>query len=332
MEIEAFHSDNGGEFTSDTYKQTITESGAKKTTIIANTPNMNPVAEGAFWRIFCIVRALLKDAGLPNNMWAHAFTHALYLLNRLPTKRDGKWTTPYELVMGRKPNVAHLRLFGCLCHALIVKEQRDGKLGDVAQTGFNLGISRHKRGWIVFIPSTGKTIVSRTVRFEERVMYKDASKIPGVLPLPNAEDDSDDEDEFEIVANDGSGPAIRAGRQCATPGCQQRTWHLGPCGPMPNRLPDTALPSARTRSQNTAAHQIRHQPHHENEIEDLSTFANPEWNIDTVQYTAMRACGFAAETAHAFAVACATNAQLKTLRDKDGKISQKGSLAASKKQ
>ena len=113
---------------------------------------MNPIAEGSFWRIMCVTRALLKQSGIPNTFWPYAFMLAIWILNRTPRflnakqqkelKVPSKWVTSYELVTKRKPNLAHLRIFGCRAYTIIDKPQREGKLGDIAYEGWHLGLCR----------------------------------------------------------------------------------------------------------------------------------------------------------------------------------------------
>lgn len=76
------------------------------------------------------------------------------LLNRSPTKSI-KGKTPYEVWHGRKPQVGHLRTFGCVCH---VKKIGTG-LGKMSETG--------TKGYRFFDPSTERLHVSRDVLFEE---------------------------------------------------------------------------------------------------------------------------------------------------------------------
>ncbi|KAG6467872.1 hypothetical protein ZIOFF_072436 [Zingiber officinale] len=52
---------------------------------------------------------------MPARFWGEAVRHAVYLLNRLPTKALGD-RTPFEAWMGRKPHLAHLRVFGCVAY------------------------------------------------------------------------------------------------------------------------------------------------------------------------------------------------------------------------
>ena len=189
--IKEFHSDNGGEFMSNEYIEHILESGANKTTIVPMMPNQNAIAEGAFWRIFSIVRALLKESGLGKEHWAAAAVHAAYILNRTPKLRGKRWVTPYELLTGRKPNLNYVRIFGCSAHGLIPKLKREGKLADLSQAGYYLGKSRTQRGFLLFIPGEKKYRVYRTAKFHENIMYKTRTPVPS--EERTAEDDDDEE-------------------------------------------------------------------------------------------------------------------------------------------
>lgn len=51
-------------------------------------------------------------------MWGKAVRQDIYLLNRLPT-RVLSGMTPYEAWKGKKPNLEHIRLFGCLAYMKI---------------------------------------------------------------------------------------------------------------------------------------------------------------------------------------------------------------------
>jgi len=72
------------------------------------------VAERAIEVLTVAARAMLHDAGLPQILWAEAFSIATYLCNRTPTRAlDG--LTPFELLYGMKPDLADLRTFGAPC-------------------------------------------------------------------------------------------------------------------------------------------------------------------------------------------------------------------------
>ena len=71
-----------------------------------------------------MVRFMMRFAGLPISFWGYALESACYILNRVPSKSIAK--TPYEMRMGRKPVLSHLRVWGCLAY---VKRFLTDKLG-----------------------------------------------------------------------------------------------------------------------------------------------------------------------------------------------------------
>lgn len=65
-----------------------------------------------------MTRSCLKSMSVPNYLWGEGIIHSTSLLNRIAT-RALKDLTVYEAFRGRKPNIAHLRTFGCICYAKI---------------------------------------------------------------------------------------------------------------------------------------------------------------------------------------------------------------------
>ncbi|GBL76862.1 Retrovirus-related Pol polyprotein from transposon TNT 1-94 [Araneus ventricosus] len=116
-----------------------------------------------------MARCLLSEANLPQRFWAEAVMTATYLQNRLPTKPNK--TTPYELWTNRKPDLSHIRVFGCKAYAYIQKQKR-GKLDDKAVEGIFLGYDYRSKGYRIYLGDK-KIMISRTVKFIEN-------------PLPNA--------------------------------------------------------------------------------------------------------------------------------------------------
>ena len=58
--------------------------------------------------------ALLHHASLPACFWAHAFSSAVYLINRLPSTIL-KFKSPFQLLFNRAPNYCFLKVFGAAC-------------------------------------------------------------------------------------------------------------------------------------------------------------------------------------------------------------------------
>ena len=75
--------------------------------------------------------------------------------------------TPYEIIYGKKPDLNHVRTFGCEAFVHIPKVKRKDKFGERATKGF---LMWHERGnsYRVNLPGKKKTIVSRGVTFNEQ--------------------------------------------------------------------------------------------------------------------------------------------------------------------
>ena len=78
--------------------------------------------------------------------------------------------TPYELLNGRKPNVAHLRTFGCKCFVHNNGKDNLGKLNPRNDEGTFVGYSQHSKAYKVFNKRTRKVEESVHVVFDENTM------------------------------------------------------------------------------------------------------------------------------------------------------------------
>ena len=59
---------------------------------------------------------MLAESGLPSSFWGEALASYVHVWNRLPTTAIPGATTPYELWHGTKPDVSHLRVWGCTAY------------------------------------------------------------------------------------------------------------------------------------------------------------------------------------------------------------------------
>ena len=65
---------------------------------------------------------MLIGAKLSKKFWAESLSTAVYLRNRSPSKAV-VGMTPFEAWNDYKPEVSHLRVFGCTVYAHIEKEE-----------------------------------------------------------------------------------------------------------------------------------------------------------------------------------------------------------------
>ncbi len=68
-------------------------------------------------------RSMIRAQGLDLEFWVEAVNTGVYIKNRCPTKAfESK--TPQEAWTGRKPDVSHLKVFGCKAFAHIPDEKK----------------------------------------------------------------------------------------------------------------------------------------------------------------------------------------------------------------
>ncbi|GKA17843.1 ribonuclease H-like domain, reverse transcriptase, RNA-dependent DNA polymerase [Tanacetum coccineum] len=102
---------------------------------------------------------------MPQNFWAEAVRHAIYILNSVPTKALED-ITPYEAIKQRKPNLEYLKVFGCIAYAK-VPSQHLTKLDDRSTRMVYLGNEPGSKAYRLFDPTTQRICVSRDVKFKE---------------------------------------------------------------------------------------------------------------------------------------------------------------------
>ena len=146
----------------------LAKCGIKNQCIVPYTPQQNGVAERKNGSLMEMARCMVKSQALPHAFWLEAVMCATYVLNRCPTKALQN-VTPYEAWNGRKPSVAHLRVFGCLEYAL-VPQKHQTKLDDKAIKCIFAGYSNESKGHHFFHPQTKKILVSQDVVFVEDVV------------------------------------------------------------------------------------------------------------------------------------------------------------------
>lgn len=166
--IKKIRSDNGKEYLNEKIKSFLRSEGIVHQLTVRYTPQQNGVAERMNRSIVEKARTLLIDAGLGKEYWAEAVATAAYLLNRSPTRR--LWNmTPYEAFKGEKPDLSHLRMFGCEAMAQIPKELRK-KWDPKSQKLLMMGYSETKKAYRLINPENKNIVFSRDVKFFERKM------------------------------------------------------------------------------------------------------------------------------------------------------------------
>nr|GEW90533.1 zinc finger, CCHC-type [Tanacetum cinerariifolium] len=114
--LKMLRTDPGGEFTSSEFTQYYKENGIARQLTAPYSPQQNGVVERRNRTIMSTTRCMMKVTNMPQNFWAEAVRHEIYILNSVSTKALED-ITPYEAIKRRKPNLENLRVFSCIAYA-----------------------------------------------------------------------------------------------------------------------------------------------------------------------------------------------------------------------
>ncbi|KAD7117108.1 hypothetical protein E3N88_04376 [Mikania micrantha] len=167
--LKMLRTDRGGEFTSNEFSQYCKDNGIARQLTAPYSPQQNGLVERRNRTIMSTTRSMLKASNMPQNFWGEAVRHAIYVLNRVPTKALTN-CTPYEALKGRKPILDHLRIFGCIAYAKVALPHLK-KLDDRSTQMVYLGAEPGSKAYRLFDPISKRICISRDVKFMEKESY-----------------------------------------------------------------------------------------------------------------------------------------------------------------
>jgi hypothetical protein len=104
--------------------------------------------------------------------------------------------TPEEAFTGRRPDVEHIRIFGCSTFSHVPSERRM-KLDSTTQQGTLVGYSEVSKSYHIYIPPLRKVVVRKDVRFEEDKDFARSLESSRVV---------EDDGEFPVAVSEGAQP------------------------------------------------------------------------------------------------------------------------------
>ena len=144
---------------------------------VPHSPQQNGVAERKNRTLVEAARSMLSHAKLPNMFWAEAVATAAYIQNRLTTSVL-KGETPYQRWCGKKPDVSHMKVFGCIAYAHVPDEERR-KLDKKAVKLRFVGYANNAKGYRLYDEEKRRILIRRDVVFDEsNFNWKQEVKVP----------------------------------------------------------------------------------------------------------------------------------------------------------
>jgi transposase InsO family protein len=148
--INILRLDNGGEYTSNDFKDLCKEAGIKRELTVSYNPQQNGVVERKNRSIIGSSKAMIHDQEFPMFMWAEACNMVVYVKNRSPHRILGDKTLK-QAFTGVKPEISHLRIFSCPFYIHVPMEKRT-KLEASRQKGIFFGYNKTSKAYMIFIP------------------------------------------------------------------------------------------------------------------------------------------------------------------------------------
>ena len=215
MQVKCIRSDGGGEYFSNEFSDYLQKHGIQRQFTCRYTPQQNGVAKRKNRHIAEVAQALMSEKNVPHTYWAEAVSTTVYIMNRTPTAAVHD-VTPEEKFTGVKPDLSHLKVFGCIAY-VHVPDELCTKLDPKVEKCVFIGYSLEQKGYRCYNPLTHKLRVSRDVVFDEM------NSMFGVVQ--SIEADLDERVDLQNVQQESqmlSGPG-----ECSSSKSVQNPWSIG---------------------------------------------------------------------------------------------------------
>ena len=232
--VKRVRSDNGGEFTSNEFKNVLTDNFIRHEKSAPHSPHQNGTAESHWRTLFEMARCLLINANLPKSLWTYAVKASAYIRNRCFNRRLGK--TAFEAMTHKKPNVSNMHTFGQTCFALIDNPK---KLDPPrAEKGIFVGYDTGSPAYFIYFPNKETVKRVRCVNFHESKLKQDSVQ---------TSNDNNDENDLIFVKQGMNDNSEQVYPNIITPSCEidveanvaspksARSTDLNPTRPTPNQ-------------------------------------------------------------------------------------------------
>ena len=148
------------------FKCYLKEHGIRAEFTAAHSPQQNGVSERMNRTLMEAARSMMTHASLSNAYWAEAVATAVYLRNRMVTTALKSGETPYQQWYGKKPNLQHIRVFGCMVYTHVPEGKRK-KLDDKTQKFRFIGYTGTAHNYRVWDEETRRCYIRHDVIFNE---------------------------------------------------------------------------------------------------------------------------------------------------------------------
>lgn len=246
-----------------------------------------------------MARALLFQAKLPKKYWNYAVQHAVFLINRVPSKVL-EYKIAYECLHGQMPDLSDLRTFDCLCFVSTHADPHKTKFDPRSTKCLFLGYKPGTEGYLVLDLKTYTIHVTRDTVFHELIFPYDTHTTAS--PWQYTSSSSPTHHQHELPPNSNSTPSTTnltdLDPSQSTSPTQLTQPQLRPEHPHPRKSTRTTKPpfyladyTCNSTSVTCIAHPLSEyhsythiSPSHQNYIHSLQTLTEPSSFIEASKH------------------------------------------------
>jgi hypothetical protein len=175
--IQKWMSDGGGEYNSGAFNAHLKERGIEIIKSIPHAHTQNGRAERIIRTLMDKAESMRFQACIPASWWQFSLDHATHVYNRTPSRRLN-WQTPFQMLNKEKPDVTHLRVFGCAAYVFIPVEVRTNKMSPKSELMVYLGNHPGGKGWIFMRGPNNIVFSAAQATFDESLFPRCPHTIP----------------------------------------------------------------------------------------------------------------------------------------------------------
>ena len=101
--------------------------------------------------------AMCHEACIPESWWEFLIAHATHVYNCTPLHRHN-WQTPFEVLHGSQPDIAHLHVFGCTAYVHLPEDVRANKMAPKSELMVYIGVAPGNESNFLFMRSPNNVI------------------------------------------------------------------------------------------------------------------------------------------------------------------------------
>ena len=105
--------------------------------------------------------AMCHEACIPESWWEFSIAHAIHVYNCTPLCHHN-WQTPFEVLHGSQPDIAHLCIFGCAAYVDLPEDVQANKMAPKSELMVYIGVTPGNGSNFLFMRSPNNVLFIST--------------------------------------------------------------------------------------------------------------------------------------------------------------------------